>query len=129
MIGIDKGMNIKCVGGGHVEGTVMVTDKSYHSYSDLGTIDSVINQFKAKTIGTPTKGSIHDVILRSIIKDKYISIKNYQWADFIPDAIEDGEIEAGVGTPSLATVSSYQFDSKKSYCLQINSGLTIPAME
>ena len=112
MIGIDKGMNIKCVGGGHVEGTVMVADKSYPSYSDLGTIESVINQFTGKTIGTPTKGSIHDVILRSTIKDKDISIINYQWADFIPDAIEDNEIEAGVGTPSLATVSSYQFNSK-----------------
>jgi len=112
MIGIEKGMKIKCVGGGHVEGTVMVADKSYYSYSDLGNVESVINQFTGKTIGTPTKGSIHDVILHSIVKDKNISIKNYPWADFIPDAIYDGEIEAGIGTPSLATVASNQFNFK-----------------
>jgi len=112
MIGIEKGMKIKCVGGGHVEGTVMVADKSYMSYNDLGNLKSVLNQFEGKTIGTPTQGSIHDVIIRSMLKGIDISIKNYTWADFIPDAIIDGEIEAGVGTPSLATVLSNQFDSK-----------------
>ena len=35
MIGIEKGMKIKCVGGGHVEGTVMVADKSYYSYFQI----------------------------------------------------------------------------------------------
>ena len=112
MIGIEKGMKIKCVAGGHIEGSVMVTDESYKSYKDLGNLESVLNQFTGKTIGTPTRGSIHDVIIRSLISDKDISIKNYAWADFIPDAIFDGEIEAGVGTPSLATVTSKQFNSK-----------------
>ncbi len=112
MIGIVRGMNIKCVGGGHVEGTVMVADESYSSYYELGNVESVLNQFTGKTIGTPTRGSIHDVIIRSILKYKEISIKNYTWADFIPDAITNNEIEAGVGTPSLATVASKTFDSK-----------------
>jgi NitT/TauT family transport system substrate-binding protein len=112
MMGIERGMKIKCVGGGHVEGTVMIANRSYSSYNDLNDFESVLNQFIGKTIGTPTCGSIHDVILRSIIKDKDISIKNYTWADFIPDAILDHEIDAGVGTPSLATVASNQFDSK-----------------
>jgi NitT/TauT family transport system substrate-binding protein len=112
MIGIDNGMKIKCVAGGHIEGTVMIADKSYQSYSELGNVESVIKQFNKKTIGTPTKGSIHDVIIRNILKKKDISINNYPWADFIPDAIYDGEIEAGVGTPSLATVASKQYDTK-----------------
>ncbi len=112
MIGIEKGMNIKCIAGGHIEGTVMVADASYKSYHDLGNIEYVLNQFTGKTIGTPTKGSIHDVIIRNTLRNKEISIKNYPWADFIPDAIFDGEIEAGVGTPSLATVTSKQFNSK-----------------
>jgi NitT/TauT family transport system substrate-binding protein len=112
MIGIENGIEIKCVGGGHVEGTVMIADKSYSTYSELGNVESVLKQFENKTIGTPTKGSIHDVIIRSILKNKNISIKNYLWADFIPDAIFDGEIEAGVGTPSLATVASNQYDTK-----------------
>ena len=112
LIGIEKGMKIKCIGGGHVEGTVMIANESYNSYDDLGDMESVLNQFNGKTIGTPTKGSIHDVIIRSIINTKEIAIKNYSWADFIPDAIIDGEIAAGVGTPSLATVASHYFDSK-----------------
>ena len=112
MIGIDKGMKIKCVGGGHIEGTVMIADKSYQSYNELGNIDLVIKQLIKKTIGTPTKGSIHDVIIRSMLKNENISINNYPWADLIPDSIHDGEIDAGVGTPALATVASKQFDTK-----------------
>jgi NitT/TauT family transport system substrate-binding protein len=112
MIGVENGMKIKCVGGGHIEGTVMIADKSYKSYNELGDFKSVIEQFNKKTIGTPTKGSIHDVIIRSILKKENISINNYPWADFIPDAIQDGEIAAGVGTPSLATVASKQFNTK-----------------
>lgn len=112
MIAIENGVKIKCVGGGHIEGTVMIADKSYHSYNELGNVDSVIEQFKGKTIGTPTKGSIHDVIIRSILKRENISINNYPWADFIPDALYEGEIDAGVGTPSLATAASKQFNTK-----------------
>lgn len=112
MMGIERGMNIKCVGGGNIEGTVMIANSSYNSYHDLNDLDAVINQFEGKSIGTPTRGSIHDVILRNMVKDKNITIKNYPWADFIPDAILDKEIAAGVGTPSLATVASKQFDSK-----------------
>ena len=112
MIGIEKGMKIKCVGGGHIEGTVMISDETYQSYNELDDVESVIKQFNKKTIGTPTKGSIHDVIIRSLLKKENISINNYPWADFIPDAIQDGEIAAGVGTPSLATVASKQFNTK-----------------
>ena len=112
MIGVENGMKIKCVGGGHIEGTVMIADNSYKSYNELGDVESVIEQFNNKTIGTPTKGSIHDVIIRNILKKENISINNYPWADFIPDAIQDGEIAAGVGTPSLATVASKQFNTK-----------------
>jgi NitT/TauT family transport system substrate-binding protein len=112
MIGIENGMKIKCVGGGHIEGTLMIANESYRSYKELGDVDSVIEQFNDKTIGTPTKGSIHDVIIRSILKKENISINNYPWADFIPDAIHYGEIAAGVGTPSLATVASKQFNTK-----------------
>jgi NitT/TauT family transport system substrate-binding protein len=112
MLGIERGMKIRCVGGGHIEGTVMIADGSYKSYRELGDVNKVIEQFKEKTIGTPTKGSIHDVIMRSMLSKENIKINNYPWADFIPDAIYDGEIEAGVGTPSLVTVASKQFNTK-----------------
>ncbi|MGZ7209586.1 MAG: ABC transporter substrate-binding protein [Methanobacterium sp.] len=111
MIGIEKGLKVKCIAGGHIEGTVMVAPKSYKSFEELGSINEVFKQFKGKTIGTPAKGSIHDVIIRKMTADFNINIKNFGWADFIPDEIEEGKIEAGVGTPSLATVISNRFDS------------------
>ncbi|MBI5680204.1 MAG: ABC transporter substrate-binding protein [Methanobacterium sp.] len=112
MIGIENGLKIKCIGGGHIEGTVMVSPTSYKSFDELGSMDAVLNQFEGKTIGTPTHGCIHDVIIREITKDYDIHIKNFTWADFILDAIEEGEIAAGIGTPSLKTVISNRFDSK-----------------
>ena len=112
MIGIENGLKIKCVAGGHIEGTVMVAPKSYKSFDELKSLKAVLKQFECKTIGTPTKGCIHDVITRELTKNYDIEIKNFPWADFIPDAIEEGEIAAGVGTPSLATVISNRFDSK-----------------
>ncbi len=111
MIGIEKGIKIKCVAGGHVEGTVMVAPNSFKSYGELGDINKVLEQFEGKSIGTPTKECIHDVIIRDITENLDIEIKNFPWADFIPDAIEEGEIAAGVGTPSLATAISSRIDS------------------
>lgn len=112
MIGIENGLEIKCVGGGHIEGTVMIGSKSYLTYDELGDIVSVLNQFEGESIGTPTRGSIHDIILRKLTTGLDIKIKNYSWADFIPEALEEGEIAAGVGTPSLASAASQQFDSQ-----------------
>ena len=111
IIGIEKGLNIKCIAGGHIEGTVMVAPKKYSSFYQLENLKKVFKQFEGKTIGTPTKGCIHDVIIREMTKDFNIEIKNFEWADFIPDAIESGEIAAGIGTPSLATVISNRIDS------------------
>jgi len=112
MIGINKGLKLKCVAGGHVEGTVMISKDSYSSFNDLSSVDEVLSQFEGETIGTPARGSIHDVIIRDLIQDRDISIINYPWADFIPGAIRDGEITAGLGTPSLATVASREINSK-----------------
>ncbi len=111
MIGIENGLKVKCVGGGHIEGTVMVAPEHYKTFNELNGIKDVLKQFEGKTIGTPSKGCIHDVIIREVTKDFDIEIKNFSWADFIPDAIEDEEIAAGVGTPSLAAVISRRFDS------------------
>lgn len=111
MIGIENELKVKCVAGGHIEGTVMVAPDFFKSFDELESINDVLKQFEGKSIGTPTKGCIHDVIIREMTKDFNIEIKNYPWADFIPDAIEEGEIAAGVGTPSLATVISNRIDS------------------
>ena len=112
LMGIDRGLKLKCIGGGHVEGTVMIAKDSYSSYEELGNVDSVLEQFIGKSIGTPTMGSIHDVIIRNLIGNLEISVKNFPWADFIPDALQDDEIAAGVGTPSLATVAKMGMDTR-----------------
>jgi NitT/TauT family transport system substrate-binding protein len=110
MIGIDKGIPIICVGGGHIEGTVMIGAAGSRSLEDVrGNVGAVLEQFKGGTIGCPPSGSIHDVILRDLIA-KYgfsdtIHVKNFPWADFIPDALADGEVAAAIGTPPLSVAA------------------------
>lgn len=110
MIGIEKGIPIKCIAGGHVEGTVMIALKDYKSFDELHDIDHVLKQFKGKSLGTPTRGSIHDVIIRNLIEEKRenIEVKNFSWADLIPEAIDSGEIAGAVGTPPLAVYSAQE---------------------
>jgi NitT/TauT family transport system substrate-binding protein len=71
---------------------------------------------RGMTIGTPRRGSIHDVILRKMISDcglgDDITIRNYDWADFILDAMMDGEIDGGCGTPPLAILAARQLGAK-----------------
>jgi len=109
MIGIDKGLAIKCIAGGHMEGTVFTAKKKFKTFSELKSVEKMLQQFKGKTIGTPTKGSIHDVIIRSLLEksglQQEIMIRNFAWADQILEAMEDNEIEGGVGTPPLSVLA------------------------
>lgn len=107
IIGIGRGVPTKCVAGGHVEGTVMIAQKEYKGLDELGEPGLVMRQFEGKAIGTPPKGSIHDVIMRELIdKLQYdIEVKNYPWADFVLDAMVDNEIPAAAGTPPLAVAA------------------------
>ena len=117
MIGIDRGVPIKCVGGGHVEGTVMIGLPDSTSLDETnGDIRAVLEQYKDGTIGCPPSGSIHDVIIRDLINKcslgNSITIKNYSWADFIPDALTDGELDAAIGTPPLSVVCARACDAR-----------------
>ncbi|MGV8088645.1 MAG: ABC transporter substrate-binding protein, partial [Methanothrix sp.] len=49
MIGINRGLRIKCVAGGHVEGTVLIGDRSYQVKE---TASDALAQFKGRIIGT-----------------------------------------------------------------------------
>jgi len=113
MIGIARGLKIKCVAGGHVEGTVLIGSQN----TDIkDTAKDALSQFKGKIIGTPRRGSIHDVILRTLMRDcgfgDSIKIKNYDWADFILDAMIDGEVDGACGTPPLAVLAKRQTGAK-----------------
>jgi len=106
--GVARGIPFKCVAGGHVEGTVMLAQKEYCGVDELCDVAAVLSQFEGKIIGTPPKGSIHDVIARDTIGllGLNIEVRNYPWADFVLDALVDGEIPAAAGTPPLAVAAN-----------------------
>jgi NitT/TauT family transport system substrate-binding protein len=116
IIGIDNGVPIKCVAGGHVEGTIVIGKKNHQTISQLNDdIYRVLIQFKGCTIGTPSVGSIHDAILnfyleKHDLKDD-IKVKNYKQAEFIAIDMKDGILEGGVGTPALAVFAKTILDS------------------
>jgi len=116
MIGISKGLQAKCVAGGHMEGTVLTAKKEFRTLKELGDVDRTLGQLKGKAIGTPTRGSIHDVIIRRLIEEaglqQEIDVKNFPWADFIIEAMEDGTIVGGAGTPPLAVLASKLLGAK-----------------
>jgi NitT/TauT family transport system substrate-binding protein len=107
IVGITRGIHFKCIAGGHVEGTVMLAQKEYKGIDELGDVAAVLSQFEGKAIGTPPRGSIHDVIARDLVDSLGldIEVKNYPWADFVLDAMVDGEIPAAAGTPPLAVAA------------------------
>ena len=114
MIGIERGIPITCIAGGHTEGTVMIGNDKYLSYGELDDIAKVLLQFNGSCLGTPTRGSIHDVIIRNLIDEKEapVEVINYSWADLIPEAIDRGEIVGAVGTPPLAVLSKLECATK-----------------
>ncbi|MCX9014827.1 MAG: ABC transporter substrate-binding protein, partial [Candidatus Methanoperedens sp.] len=82
--------------------------KKYRTFGELGDIKSVLSQFKGKVIGSPPKGSIHDVIINNALKEAAftdITVKNFTWTDFVLEALADGEIDAAVGTPPLSVAA------------------------
>jgi NitT/TauT family transport system substrate-binding protein len=114
IIGICRGVPIICVAGGHVEGTVLIAPMEYRTLSQLRDIESVMRQFEGKIIGSPPKGSIHDVIINNIINKAKLDIrvKNFPWTDFVLEALIDQDIDAAVGTPSLAAAAARACDTK-----------------
>ncbi len=105
-IGIDRGVPITCIAGGHIEGTVLSAKNGYGGFPEIKELGDILGQFRGLKIGVPGKGSIHDVILMEYIA-KYglareIGVLNFRWADEITEAIVRDEVAAAVGTPALA---------------------------
>ncbi len=117
IIGISNGLPLKCVAGGHVEGTIMIAKKNYKTILDLDNdFYKLFKQFENKSVGVPSEGSIHDVILKSLMeeycKEIRVKIQNYTQAEFIALDMKNNKLEAGVGTPSLAIFASTLVKSK-----------------
>jgi NitT/TauT family transport system substrate-binding protein len=117
IIGIEQGVPIKCVAGGHVEGTIMCAKKKYKDDTQFdNNLHKVMSQFKGAAIGVTAKGSIHDVILNYYM-DKYklqdeIELINYKQAELIALDMKKNKLEGGVGTPCLAVFASTLLESR-----------------
>ncbi|MEJ2278502.1 MAG: ABC transporter substrate-binding protein [Candidatus Lokiarchaeota archaeon] len=118
MVGIDQGVKIRCIAGGHVEGTLLISKKeNYKTLSQFDNdLEKTLRQFEGNIIGVPRRGSIHDVIINHFLNkfklSKFIEIRNYSQAELIALDIMKENIVAGVGTPSLAIFSSTLFNSQ-----------------
>lgn len=112
MIGIGRGISLKCVAGGHMEGTVLIARQGYRAAESESEVAETMRQFAGCAIGAPSAGSIHDVIARSLIERYALNnttMKNYPWADLIPDAMASDEIAAAFGTPPLAVLARREY--------------------
>ena len=111
LIGIDRGVDIKCVAGGHIEGTVLSSKAGYRGFPETEDLGDVLAQFRGGRIGVPGKGSIHDVILSECLRrfnlEKEIAVVNFQWSDQLTEAVIHYEVSAAMGTPALAAALMY----------------------
>jgi NitT/TauT family transport system substrate-binding protein len=100
--GIASGLPLKCVAGGHVEGTVIAGRRDFLGFPETEDLAGILGQ--AKCIGVPGKGSIHDIILQDSVEKHKIpaQIKNFGWADRVLEEFVKGEVDIVAGTPALA---------------------------
>jgi NitT/TauT family transport system substrate-binding protein len=114
MIGRSRGLALKCIAGGHIQGTVVIAGKKWRAATAAEETAAVLAQFAGKPIGAPARGSIHDIIIRDLLKKCGLAteVRNYPWADLMPQAIADGEIAAAAGTPALAAVAAAWYDCR-----------------
>ena len=106
LIGIDRGVKIKCVAGGHIEGTVICGKKRYKGFPEIEDLGKILTQFRGGKIGVPGRGSIHDVILSDCLRrfnlEGEVAVVNFQWSDQLTEAVVHDEVSAAFGTPALA---------------------------
>jgi NitT/TauT family transport system substrate-binding protein len=121
IIGIERGIAMKCIAGGHVEGTVICGSgsKIFKGFPEMHKLDEILKQFSGYRIGVPGRGSIHDVILSECLevfnlKDD-IEVVNFAWADRIIGAMNSGYIAGAFGTPALAVAVQRYSDGKILY--------------
>lgn len=106
IIGIERGVDIKCIAGGHIEGTVLSGKIEFRGFPEIDDLGEILKQFSGLKIGVPGKGSIHDVIITECLEifnlRQEIEVVNFRWADEVVEAMAKGNISAATGTPALA---------------------------
>jgi len=119
MIGIASGVPIRCIAGGHMEGTVIAGNAGDLDFSGESGLGPIMEQFRGKKIGVPGTGSIHDVILTDTL-DRYhladaVETVHYPWADEVMEAMFRGEVACAFGTPALAAALAHYGEGKVLY--------------
>ncbi len=107
MIAVGRGIPLVCIAGGHCEGTVMAGSPDLRSMDESGSMQAALGQFRSCKIGTPSQGSIHDIILRNTLNESGLNancVVNYPWADLIAEDVRQGGLAGAVGTPPLAVM-------------------------
>ncbi len=116
IIGMDRGIEIKCIAGGHMEGTVIIGRVEHRGFPEEKDLKEIFAQFRGLRIGVPGNGSIHDVILSDCLErfhlKREIEVINFKWADLIIDAMKKGQVSAAFGTPALAVALKRFADCK-----------------
>lgn len=100
--GMAEGVRIKCVAGGHVEGTVIAGRADAPAWPGTENLGEILSG--PKEIGVPGAGSIHDIILRDSLRKFSIKagVRNFPWAEMALEAFVRREVDAVCGTPALA---------------------------
>jgi len=117
--GISEGVDIVCIAGGHIDGTVIAGRRGLIGFDEEEDLALILGQLRGERIGVPGKGSIHDVIITELLQRfnlrKEIEVINFPWADQIIEAMAKTKVSAAVGTPPLAVAVKRFVDGKILY--------------
>ncbi len=119
IIGIASGVPIRCIAGGHMEGTVIVGNTTHRNFTDTHELGRIMEQFRGRKIGVPGTGSIHDVILTDTL-DRFnladtVKTIHFPWADEVMEAMLREEVACAFGTPALAAALAHYGEGKILY--------------
>lgn len=89
----NSGLEMICIAGGHVEGTV-IAGRTEEGFPEC---------LKNKKVGTLARGTIHDVILHSV--EAEFEIVNYPYAEMLLNDFIDDKLDFVCGTPNLAVLA------------------------
>jgi len=95
--GKNKGLEVVCIAGGHVEGT-FIAGRSENAFPEC---------LEGSKVGTLAKGTIHDVILQSV-KFSYgieFEVVNYNFSEMVLNDFIDGHVDFVCGTPNLVALA------------------------
>jgi NitT/TauT family transport system substrate-binding protein len=119
MRGISRGVDIVCVAGGHIEGTVIAGRRDLTGFPEEQDLSAILSQLRGRKVGVPGEGSIHDVIVTECLERFNlrgdVEVVNFPWSDQITEAMVKGQVSAAVGTPALAVAVDRYADGKILY--------------